>query len=229
MKILALETATEACSVALLNGDVVIARYVHQPQQQAQLVLPMVNDVLQEAALPLTSLDAIAFGRGPGSFTGLRVAASVTQGLAVASDLPVVPVSTLACMAQGMQRRFQASRVLTALDARMQEVYWAEYVLQNDLMVLNSVEQVLPPAQVPLPAAGVYMAAGSGWQAYADILQTRFEGFIDSLQADVWPQAEDMLPLAKALYQQGAAVAAEQAIPVYLRDKVAKSKAERSA
>src|SRR5688572_16016384 len=144
-KILAIETATEACSVALLHGGKTLQRFEHRPQAQADLVLPMIEAVLSEAGLKTQDLDAIAYGRGPGSFTGLRIAAAVTQGIAVATGLPVIPVSTLAVIAQGVYRVHGREKVIAAIDARMQEIYWGYYRLQNGLMTAVGDEQVSPP------------------------------------------------------------------------------------
>jgi tRNA threonylcarbamoyladenosine biosynthesis protein TsaB len=229
MKILAIETATETCSVALLYNGQVTSRYEHQPQKQAQLVLPMIDELMSAAGLKPAQLDAIAFGAGPGSFTGLRIAAAVTQGIAISANLPVVPVSTLAALAQGAYRQYQSSAVLAAIDARMQEVYWGAYRLdKNGLMQLQEQEHVLPPAEVPVPDGADWVGAGSGWRAHADILKTRVQSLRD-IKADCWPQAIDVLTLAIPLLQQNKTVSADQAEPVYLRDKVARSIAERQA
>lgn len=232
--ILAIETATEACSAALLAGDEILHKFEHQPQQQARLILPMIDALLAEAGLVPGKLDAIAFGCGPGSFTGLRIAAAVTQGIAVAGDLPVLPVSTLAAIAQGVHRRHGETRVLSAIDARMQEVYWGIYKLNGEgLMALQEQEHVLPPAQVLTPeVAEDWCGAGSGWLAYPEILRSRLAGqgcSVAQVYQEVWPEAFDVLTLALPLYLNGAGLDAAQAIPTYLRDKVAKSTAERAA
>lgn len=232
--VLAIETATEACSAALLAGDDVFHKFQHQPQQQARLILPMVDALLAEAGLAPDRLDAVAFGCGPGSFTGLRIAAAVTQGIAVVGDLPVLPVSTLAAIAQGVYRRHGEARVLAAIDARMQEVYWGIYRLNGQgLMTLQEQEHVLPPSQVPAPSDQEgWCGAGSGWLAHADVLRSRMAGqgcAVNRVYEDVWPDAVDVLTLALPLYEAGKGLQAAQAIPTYLRDKVAKSTAERAA
>jgi tRNA threonylcarbamoyladenosine biosynthesis protein TsaB len=230
MKILAIETATETCSVALLCNDEVTARYEHRPQKQAHLVLPMVDELMANAGLKPSQLDAVAFGVGPGSFTGLRIAAAVTQAIAVTADLPVVPVSTLAALAQGVFRQHQFQAVLASIDARMKEVYWGVYKLDNNsLMQLQDKEYVLPPDHVPLPPAGNWIGAGSGWRAHSKELESRVNQPLAEILEDSWPQAQDVLTLAIPLYQQGKTVTAERAEPVYLRNKVAKSIAERQA
>lgn len=234
VNILAIETATEACSAALLVGDDVLHKFEHQPQQQARLILPMVDALLAEAGLAPAGLDAVAFGCGPGSFTGLRIAAAVTQGIAVAGELPVLPVSTLAAIAQGIYRRHGEARVLAAIDARMQEVYWGIYRLNDEaLMTLQEQEHVLPPSQVPAPSDKEgWCGAGSGWLAHVDVLRSRMAGQgcpVKRVYEDVWPDAVDVLSLALPLYKAGKGLEAAQAIPTYLRDKVAKSTAERAA
>ncbi|MEW6648534.1 MAG: tRNA (adenosine(37)-N6)-threonylcarbamoyltransferase complex dimerization subunit type 1 TsaB [Pseudomonadota bacterium] len=218
MKILALESATESCSVALLDGAAVIARSRMAPREHAALLLPMVQEVLAEAGLVLAGLDAIAFGRGPGSFTGVRIATGVTQGLAFAVDLPVLPVSTLAALAQGALRELGAQQVAAAIDARMGEVYWGLYRAQDGVMTLEGEEGVFAPALVPLPPGGGYTGYGSGWATYGDVLARRCG--ITVHQGERFPQAEDLLPLAAAAWRAGMAVTAAEAQPVYLRDKV---------
>ncbi|MBN1378206.1 MAG: tRNA (adenosine(37)-N6)-threonylcarbamoyltransferase complex dimerization subunit type 1 TsaB [Gammaproteobacteria bacterium] len=229
MKILAIETATETCSVALLCNDQITTRYEHQPQKQAHLVLPMVDELMAEAELKPKQLDAVAFGAGPGSFTGLRIAAAVTQAIAVSADLPVVPVSTLATLAQGVYRQYGSQAVLASIDARMKEIYWGAYKLaENGLMQLEGQELVVSPDEVPVPDGDEWIGAGSGWRAQASILEKRIKN-LQSIKDDCWPQAQDVLTLAVPLYQQGKTVAAESAEPIYLRNKVAKSIAEREA
>lgn len=218
MKILALESATESCSVALLAGDAVYARSQLAPREHAALLLPMVQEVLTESGLTLNALDAIAFGRGPGSFTGVRIAAGVTQGLAFAADLPVLPVSTLAALAQGALRELGAQQVAAAIDARMGEVYWGLYRAQDGVMVLEGEEGVFAPALVPMPPGGACTGFGSGWATYGAVLAARCA--ISEYQGERFPQAEDLLPLAAAAWRAGMAVEAAQAQPVYLRDKV---------
>ena len=230
MNILAIETATEACSAALLYNNRIYTRFEHQPQQQARLILPMIDALLTEAGITLHELDTLAFGRGPGSFTGVRIAAAVTQGLAVAANLPVVPVSTLAAIAQRVYREHGHQHVLTALDARMQEVYWGVYSLDdNDVMQLHGAEIVTAPEQVPVPQSthAQWVAAGSGWEVYKSRLSQACQPLLSTVIAIHWPDAVDILSLAHAQYIAQGGVSAEQAVPVYLRDNVAKPKANK--
>lgn len=220
--LLAIDTATEACSVALLHESRTVSRYAVIPRLHAQQVLPMMQEVLDEAGIRLAEVDAIAFGRGPGAFTGLRIATGVVQGLAFALDKPVLPVSTLATIAQRALREDGASQVAVAIDARMNEVYWGCYVAENGLMQLRGMEQVCSPEQATLPriAEGNWLAAGTGWQAYAGQIPVKVSG----QASEALPHAEDLLALALYDWQQGAAVTAEQAVPIYLRDQVATPK-----
>ncbi|MFP5344745.1 MAG: tRNA (adenosine(37)-N6)-threonylcarbamoyltransferase complex dimerization subunit type 1 TsaB [Gammaproteobacteria bacterium] len=221
MKILAVETSGAACSAALLIDDIIEERFEIAPQQHTALILPMVDSLLQQAGLKLVELDALAFGCGPGSFTGVRIAASVVQGLAFGASLPVIPVSSLAALAQGAHRAYGAASVLTAADARMNEVYWAAYQInQAGFMSLQGDEQVCTPATVPVPEQGVWLGAGSGWQSYGALLEARMDGRLSGVNANCYPQARDVARLAQGAYAQGAAVSAEHALPVYLRNEV---------
>ncbi|HYQ37739.1 MAG TPA: tRNA (adenosine(37)-N6)-threonylcarbamoyltransferase complex dimerization subunit type 1 TsaB [Pseudomonas sp.] len=219
--LLALDTATEACSVALLHGGRVHSRYEVIPRLHAQRVLPMVQELLAEAGIALGAVDAIAFGRGPGAFTGVRIAVGVVQGLAFALDRPVLPVSNLAVMAQRAHREYGARQVATAIDARMDELYWGCYRLEAGEMRLAGVEAVLPPERVELPrgAAGEWFGAGTGW-AFA----SRIPVAVAAMDAGLLPHAEDLLSLASFAWTRGEALPVEQAQPVYLRDNVATPK-----
>ena len=147
MKLLAIDAATEACSVAVCDGDVIHGQFEVCPQQHSQRLLPMVQQVLAEAELQLSDLELLAFGRGPGSFTGVRIATGMIQGLALGTELPVAGVSTMAAMAQQAYAQQGAEYIAVAIDARMQEVYFAQYQIENGLAKLIGEEAVLPPAQ----------------------------------------------------------------------------------
>ena len=217
MKLLALDTATEACTVALWLDGHVLER--NEPGgQHAERLLPMVDALLAEAGLVLTQLDALAFGRGPGSFTGLRIGAGVTQGLAFGAGLPVVPVSSLAALAQGVD----APKVLAAFDARMQQVYWGAYRRNpQGHMELQGHEQVLTPERVPVPDGEGWVGAGPGWDAYHAGLQARLGKGLTAWRPQKLPQARHVAELAVTAFRKGAALSADLALPVYLRDDVA--------
>ncbi|HCN45345.1 MAG TPA: tRNA (adenosine(37)-N6)-threonylcarbamoyltransferase complex dimerization subunit type 1 TsaB [Pseudomonas sp.] len=219
--LLALDTATEACSVALLHDGKITSHYEVIPRQHAQKLLPMIQTLLADAGIALSAVDAIAFGRGPGAFTGVRIAIGVVQGLAFALECPVLPISNLAVLAQRALREHGATQVASAIDARMDEVYWGCYHEVAGEMQLQGAEAVLPPEQVALPegASGSWFGAGTGW-GYAERLAVKVEGQDETML----PHALDLLTLAKFAWDRGESVAAEQAQPVYLRDKVATPK-----
>ncbi|UUY06479.1 tRNA (adenosine(37)-N6)-threonylcarbamoyltransferase complex dimerization subunit type 1 TsaB [Pseudomonas sp. J452] len=221
--LLALDTATEACSVALLHDGKVLSHYEVIPRLHAQRLLPMIQTLLGEAGVELTAVDAIAFGRGPGAFTGIRIAIGVVQGLAFALDRPVLPVSNLAVLAQRALREHGAQQVAAAIDARMDEVYWGCYRAEQGEMRLQGVEAVLPPEQASLPrgAAGDWFAAGTGWGTYGARIAVQPSG----QDGGMLPHAEDLLQLAGFAWARGEGLPADQAQPVYLRDKVATPKA----
>jgi tRNA threonylcarbamoyladenosine biosynthesis protein TsaB len=222
MKLLALDTATEACSAAVfIDGDV-LSRFEVAPREHAQKIIPMMEALLQEAGLNLRDMDAIAFGQGPGSFTGVRVAASVVQGAAYGADLPVVPVSTLATLA--MQAHAQGHlHVLAAIDARMQEVYWGEFQMGEDgLPELLGNEQVIAPASVRLVSETPGFGIGSGWDTYSDELRQVAGQYLSGADPRALPRAEDVIRLAAEYFKAGQFVDAADALPVYLRDNVAK-------
>ncbi len=219
MNLLALETATDYCSVALRVGDEVIEDHRLAPRQHAALILPMIDGVLAAAGVTRHALDAIAFGRGPGAFTGLRIAAGVAQGLALGLDRPVLPVSTLAALAQTSG----AGRVLPALDARLGEVYYGYYTLGADGLVTADVDDALaPPDAIALPATTDWrgVGVGPGWAAYGEVLATRLGERIDAVAGHAQPRAGGLARLAAAAFLRGEAVSAEFALPTYLRDRV---------
>ncbi|HEC20500.1 MAG TPA: tRNA (adenosine(37)-N6)-threonylcarbamoyltransferase complex dimerization subunit type 1 TsaB [Gammaproteobacteria bacterium] len=217
MKLLAIDTATDACSAALSIDGEIRERFEVAPRAHTELILPMIDELMAEAGLVIGQLDALAFGRGPGAFTGVRIAVGVAQGIAFAADLPVVPVSTLAALAQGAE----ADKVLAALDARMDEVYWGAY-MRNGAGLMEAVgeEHVSAPEQVPLPPGDAWQGVGEGWAAYETALMQRCAGQVGAWDAKALPRARDVVRLGEAAAGDGRLLAAEQALPVYLRDKV---------
>ena len=225
MKILAIDTATEACSAALYLEGAVIERFEIAPQRHAELILPMMDALLAEAGIALEALDALAFGRGPGGFTGVRIATGVVQGAAFGARRPVVAVSNLAALAQRAVRERGATRVLAALDARMDEVYWGGYVRGPEGLVERVLdEEVAAPERVALPDAAGWCGAGAGWAAYGERLRARLEGRVDRVIEGLYCSAHDVALLGARGLARDEAVPAEQALPVYLRDRVAAKK-----
>lgn len=225
MKLLALDTSTEACSVALQYNDQRLTLDEVCPQQHSKRILPMVQQLLAESGLGLHQLDGIVFGRGPGSFTGVRIGVGVTQGLAFGADLPVFGVSTLQAMAQAAVRLHQATQVVAAIDARMAEVYLALYQQGADgLMHSVTAELARKPAELPaLGFHGAIWAVGTGLVTYREAFCLWAGGQGQQLQISeqvLLPSAQDMLTLATPAWQQQQFVAAELAEPVYVRDEV---------
>ncbi len=227
MKLLALETSTEACSAALYIDGVIHECFELAPKIHTRRLLPMIDSLMAEAQLRPQQLDAIAFSRGPGSFTGVRIATGVMQGIALGADLPVVPVSTLAALAQAYFDTYKLSSAFTALDARIGEVFWGIYHKSPEgYAELYAPECVIPPAAVALPnelAAGV----GSGWGAYREQLLRDKPNQLVEFHPDALPRASAIAKLGVLGYHTGLAVDVTEALPVYLRDKVAKTEAER--
>ncbi|WP_218758388.1 tRNA (adenosine(37)-N6)-threonylcarbamoyltransferase complex dimerization subunit type 1 TsaB [Vibrio parahaemolyticus] len=221
-KILAIDTATENCSVALLVNDQVISRSEVAPRDHTKKVLPMVDEVLKEAGLTLQDLDALAFGRGPGSFTGVRIGIGIAQGLAFGAELPMIGVSTLAAMAQASYRLHGATDVAVAIDARMSEVYWARYSRQEHGEWMGVDEEcVIPPARLAEEAQAdskTWTTAGTGWSAYQEELAGLPFNTADS--EVLYPDSQDIVILAKQELEKGNTVPVEESSPVYLRDNV---------
>ena len=224
MKLLAIETATDACSVALYLDGELSEDFRLAPREHTRLILPMAEGLLQQAGLLPADLDALAFGRGPGAFTGVRIATSVVQGLAFALDLPVVPVSTLAALAQGAWRCHGWEQLACAMDARMDEVYWGTYRIRAGEAALLGNEQVCPPDQVPALPDPAWCGVGNAWQVYAEALQARQTQGLAALDITAMPHARDVATLAVAACARGETVTAAEALPVYLRDQVVQKK-----
>lgn len=218
-RILALDTAAEACSVALLVEGNIIERIETAPRRHAASLLPMAEACLAEAGVALSALDAVAFGRGPGSFTGLRIATGVAQGIAFAAELPVLPVSNLAAGAAAAWSRHGWRRVLVAFDARMDEIYAAAFELdETGLPRAVSDEALLAPTALALPSGGPWHGAGSAFAAWPLLVEALG---LAAANAELAPTARDLLGPAAAALAHGDAVPAEEALPVYLRERVA--------
>ncbi|GLR63428.1 tRNA (adenosine(37)-N6)-threonylcarbamoyltransferase complex dimerization subunit type 1 TsaB [Marinospirillum insulare] len=220
--ILALDTSTDAGSVAVwLNGEV-LEDFQLLPRQQAQALLPQIKGLLNKAGIELTQVDALAFGRGPGSFTGLRIAAASIQGLALALDKPVIPISTLEAMAWTAINQQGINQVLTLLDARMDEVYYSAWQAEGVWPVALMDEQLAAPEWVSLPALAKeapWALVGSG-ACYAERLNSEVTEKIAVYLPDVLPSAKALVHLAHRCWLKGEVKDAAAAVPIYLRDKV---------
>lgn len=222
MRLLALDTSTEYLSVALRVGGETLSRDLHAGQQHSDLVLPLVQTLLSEAGLALRELDCIAFGQGPGTFTGLRIGCGVAQGLAFGAEIPVAPVSTLLALAEGSREE----RVIACLDARMGEIYHAAYVREGTQWRTVHGPSLCAPDGAPPLDGGRWAGVGSGFSVHHGALSSRYAGQLKRVDGTLFPHAADIAALAEAA-GPAAWVAAEDAAPVYLRDKVALKMNER--
>lgn len=223
LKILAIDTSLNGCSVALMMENKIYEHYQLAPKQQASLILSMIKSLLTEKNLPLKNLDLLTFACGPGSFTGTRIAAGVIQGLAIGANLPAIPVSTLQIMAQKCWREYSANHVMVCLDARMQEIYWGVYQL-NDQQIMQSVipDTLCFPADLPeifhYQNQNDYFAIGTGWDLYPELLQKQLSYKPNNILPNFQPSAQDIIPLAAHKFLQEKNFVPENAVPVYLRD-----------
>ncbi|TWH09941.1 MULTISPECIES: tRNA (adenosine(37)-N6)-threonylcarbamoyltransferase complex dimerization subunit type 1 TsaB [Pseudoxanthomonas] len=229
MKLLAFETATEACSVALYLDGEVRERFGVVPRRHAELALPWAQELLAEAGIARAQLDAIAVGRGPGAFTGVRLAIALAQGIALALERPLVPVSTLQVLAAGAAAD-GPDRILAAIDARMGEVYVGAYEREGGRLRALDREQVLAPEAVRLPvASGAWQGVGTGFAAADGLLAQRLAGEMVAVDPAALPRAAVLARLAASACEAGEAVPAERVEPAYLRDNVALTLAEQQA
>jgi len=224
LNILCVDTSTEACSVAVLKQNeieqIIKDSFMFAPREHTTKILPTVESVLEEVQLSIKDIDVVAYGRGPGSFTGVRIGISIAQGLAFGIEKPMVGVSTLQAMAQQAYKTENVSDVYAAIDARMGEVYYAHYQLVGDLMTLQGEEVVIKPEDLLAQQLTVVEGAslvGSGWKAYPDLLSYFNSATLLEIE---FPSSRYMLDQVMNDVQQGLAVEPELATPVYLRDKV---------
>lgn len=223
MKLLAIETAFEACSIALSMDGQVRERFELAPRQHAELLLPWVSELLAEGGIKLNQLDALAFSRGPGSFTSLRIGIGVVQGLAWGSGVPVVPVSSLQTLAQAAAGE-GVRKAIVAMDARMNEVFHGCFVLdENGLMNAAGREIVCEPELVAVADPAAWSGVGNGFERYPGL--AGLSSHLNSVHPDIWPHASAMIPLAEAWLLENKALPASQAQPVYIRDQVAQKPA----
>lgn len=219
--ILTIDTSTEACSVALEYDGSLLENYQVMPRMHARLLLSMIEVLLSDAGLSFKQLDALAFTRGPGSFTGLRIAASAVQGLAYGADLPVIPVSTLATLAQGGYRETGCKTSVPIMDANMKEFYWGHFEITRGIAVLQGKEQLTSPDEIWAPVARdeeLKLGVGRGWQ-FANLFPESLRAGIPTVLPDFYPRAKDALVIAADLFGKGQILAPEEALPVYLRGK----------
>lgn len=230
MKLLALDTSSVACSVAVGIDDAIIERYEEQPREHTRLLVPMIQGVLQEAELTLSELDAIVLGNGPGSFIGMRIAASVAQGLAYGSGLNIVPVSSLAAVAAQVFADGEAAEVVVTQDAHMSEVYLGGFERGQNGLPAELISERLQVqdciAELNYDAAGPRVAAGAGWQCYPALL-AKNKARLDTVSDRLYPRAQYLLGLGAQGLGTGLAIGPAELIPAYLRQKVAEKPAPR--
>ncbi len=223
MKILALDASTEFLSLAVTTGDTLYKHDQNAGQAASQLILPQIQRLLDAAQLNLTDLDGIAFGAGPGSFTGVRVACGVAQGLAFGANLPVVGINVLMALAQASG----AERVIAASDARMKEVYHAAYEKRDYGWHEVHAAGVYKPFEVPAVDGAGWVGVGTAWKVYGDVLGQRYQQQVTNTIPEMTPMAEAIIDLAIPLFKAGQGVPASEAKPIYVRNRVALTAKER--
>jgi tRNA threonylcarbamoyladenosine biosynthesis protein TsaB len=224
MNILGFDTSTEACAVGVLKDADCVSRFELTPRRHTECVLPWSDELLAQADLQKSQLDAIAVGVGPGAFTGVRLAVSLAQGMALALSLPIVGVSTLACIAQSCNHD---GPIMVLMDARMDECYVGFYQKQHGVVEALAPEQLLAPETINLPFMGDWIALGSGLASYAERLPADLLSQFTQTDSTALPQADALLQIALRDFKAGLALEAEQIQPTYLRDKVALTIKER--
>jgi len=220
VKILGIECSSAVGSVALKLDERIVVREIGAPREQTERVLQHADELLTAESLRVAALDGVAFGRGPGSFTGLRMAAAVAQGFAAACGVPLLPVSSLLCLAQRAWRTARARRMLVCVDARMGEVYWGEFEADgNGLIAELGNERVGSPLEVPIPAGVDWTAVGDGFANYPQLAAAAAAA--ERQLPALLPSAVDLMPRAAADLAAGRSVPAAEALPVYLRERTA--------
>ncbi|OGT45192.1 MAG: tRNA (adenosine(37)-N6)-threonylcarbamoyltransferase complex dimerization subunit type 1 TsaB [Gammaproteobacteria bacterium RIFCSPHIGHO2_12_FULL_41_20] len=223
MNILGFDTSSEACSVALLIKDKIQVEHRIAPMQQTRLILPLIEQLLKNAPLLLSQLDAIAFGCGPGSFTGIRIASCIAQGLGFAANLPIIPVSSLAILAQTAYQQYGWQKLMVTVDARVGQVYWALYqVAQEDKLSVKNVvllekEQVCVPGDIVFPEGENWCGVGNGWPILQEESIKNRTNMLTMIDSTLLPHASALLSLARTSFHNGQTVSPIDALPVYLR------------
>jgi tRNA threonylcarbamoyladenosine biosynthesis protein TsaB len=220
MNLLALDTSSDACSVALQVGEEIFEKHVVEPREHTKILVPVIEELLRAAGVSLSNLDAVVLGNGPGSFTGMRIGASVAQGICYGAGLQIVPVSSLAAIAAEVIREHGAEKILVAQDARMREVYLGQFHADaGGLPLADNEEVICGIGPLTVPTAG-YVAAGAGWTKYPELLAQNSK--LISATADVvYPRACHLLQLGKSAKQAGRAIPPAALVPAYIRSKVA--------
>lgn len=224
MNILAIDASTEYLSLALQVRGQVLAYHAQAGAMASQRILPQIQALLTQAGVRLSDLHGIAFGAGPGAFTGVRVACGVAQGLAFGANLPVVGINTLAALAQASG----ADNVIACLDARMGEIYHAAFVKQADAWLEISAPIVCKPENSPILDGNAWVGAGSGWATYEAVLSAKYQSNLTRIAPQIYPTATAILQLAAPEFSAGKAVPAHEAAPVYVRNRVALTTLERA-
>lgn len=225
MRVLALETSTEYCSAAIWQDGAVVERSELVGQKHSELLMAMLDDLLQNSGLRIKDMDGIAFGMGPGSFTGVRIACGVTQGLALGANLPVAGICTLLALAEASG----AKRVIAALDARMGEIYHAAYEKREGAWFAHCLPSLCKPQEAPPVPGNEWVGRGSGFAMHNDALRGLYAGQLLNVDSAKVPSASAIAVLGAAQFAQGGGVDAALALPLYLRDKVALMTSERRA
>lgn len=223
MRVLALETSTEYCSVALWQDGALVERRELAGQKHSELLIAMLDALLKSAGFGIRDMDGIAFGKGPGSFTGVRIACGATQGLAFGASLPVAGICTLEALAEASGKE----KVIAALDARMGEIYHAAYEKRGGAWAAASEPRLCKPEDAPQILGNDWFGAGSGFAMHGQILNERYAGQLQGTDGAAVPQAAAIAALGAAQFAQGKGVDAAEALPLYLRDKVALKTSER--
>lgn len=221
--ILALETATDACSCALQKNGVVTEIFEIVPQRHADIILIQIEQLIAQANIRLSDVDAVAFGSGPGGFMGVRIATGVAQGLGFALNRPLIPVSTLQSLAQTAYEATQAPKVVAGWDAKMSAIYWGAYALDEKTQLMESVltDRLTFPAEVSLPAEYQWLAAGNAWTVYEQDLPWKLSEHFIATRSDLHPHAAAIAKIATDRFNKGQTLSPEQAEPTYLRNEIA--------
>ena len=227
MNILALDTCTESCSAALFYQGQLFERVEMTQRGHSDLILGMMDELFRQANTTISEVEVLAFGRGPGSFTGVRVGVGVAQGIAFARDIPVVAISSLAAVAQEAAEQFEQEYIAVAMDARMGEIYCASFQVVDGLVQLLDEERGCPPEQFMPQSEQEWLAAGTGWGVYLQQLSDNFAGKLSEVSVSLFPQSRNIIKLAQPEIDAGHMVSADKATPVYLRNNVAKKKGEQ--